>query len=377
MRILFISSGLAPEYGGSALSESSLAATLSGRLGVETICPAERLRESFARALGVPGARPFDAGDALRAWRGVGWLADSVRRADVVHVNGHWRWDNACLTALCRKLGKPYLLHPRGMCLVGHRRARLKRVWNLILGNAIVRGASRIIALSQYEVSQLEPYGVRDKVLVVPNGIRAPEKWRPTPRPKDRPPYFLYLGRIESRKNLVFLVHAFAEYRRAGGTHELTLMGPVEKGYDDAVRAAIREEKLEAVATLAQPQYDDGKWNALSWATAVIYPSHDEPFGRVPFETLAAGSIPVVPSDSGGAEYLRPFLPDSLYRQDDRASLAGVLTRIERAKPDIGPARRWVAETLDWNRIADRVIELYRSVSGVEETRHADSVSHM
>jgi glycosyltransferase involved in cell wall biosynthesis len=376
MRVLFVSSGLSARFGGAPISEASLAAHLGAHCSVSVLCPTERLDQTFLRQFGVREGhafRPFDVYSASRGKRTP--ISDLVDGADLIHLNGHWRWENYFFAALAKKKNIPLVLHPRGMCLVGHRKVWRKKIFNRYLGEAVVKSAAKVILLSQYEAGQLVPYGISaDKLAVVPNGITLP----PTPdTPTGRGNYFLYYGRLEARKNLLFLLDAFAQYRSQGGTASLWCMGPVERDYDVLLERRSQQLGLRDCFRLKEPTYGGEKWNIIRNSLAVVYPTKDEPFGRVPFEAVAAGVVPIIPENSGGAEYLGRFMPDCLYPQGETARLCEVLGRIEAAAKtgkDLGlsEARAWVARDLNWDRIAGEVFGLYTSLRSQDgQSRHA------
>ncbi len=369
MRVLFVSSGLSARFGGAPISEASLAAQLGQHCSVSVLCPTERLDMTFLRQFGVKEGHAFRPREVYAAWRGkASPLNALLEGADVLHLNGHWRWENYCFAELARKRGIPYVLHPRGMCLVGHRKVWRKKIFNRLLGSSIVRHAAKIILLSHYEAAQLTPYGVgEDKLQVIPNGITIP----PTdggPTGKGR--YFLYYGRLEARKNLIFLLEAFARYRQNGGNARLWCMGPVERHYDVLLERRSHQLNLRDSFRLKEPTYGGEKWNIIRNSLGVIYPSKDEPFGRVPFEAVAAGVVPVIPDDSGSAEYLSKFLPSCIYPQGDAGRLAEVLARLDTASrtgADLGlsKAHNWVARELNWAYIGEKVFGLYTSLTAL------------
>ena len=166
----------------------------------------------------------------------------------------------------------------------------------------------------------------------------------------------------------MFLIDAFKEYVQAGGKNKLRLKGPAEHGYEKALHDRIREHKLDHFVSVLAPSYGDDKWKFLGQAQAVIYPCVDEPFGRVPFEAVLAGSVPVLPIESGGAEYLEKVLPECTYQDTNPAALAEALALFDRkdASQDeiFKQARLRLREELSPEAIAQRFVETYREVAG-------------
>jgi glycosyltransferase involved in cell wall biosynthesis len=372
MHIIVTSQALTPWYGGSAISEASLCSHLGKNCKVTVLCREGAVDYAFVQSFGLKEVREYQPREVVDAWRKPGhWLRQLIDSADVFHLNGHWKWENYFFARLCVGRGVPYVLHPRGMLLVGHRRVLLKRIFNLMIGNWIVRNASAVIALSQFERTQFLPYRTReDRVVVIPNGISTPGPSRvnnSVASVNGQGSFFLYLGRLEARKNLVFLVRVFDRYVKQGGKSNLLLVGPVERGYDRVVAGEIEALGLGERVHMHAPIYEPERSQYLRKAQAVIYPTNDEPFGRVPFETIAAGGVPVVPDESGSAEYLKPFLPDCIYRHQDQESLLLTMKQIEARNSGLDDrletARHWVAERLDWTGITDTVMELYQKLS--------------
>lgn len=71
-----------------------------------------------------------------------------------------------------------------------------------------------------------------------------------------------------------------------------------------------------------------------------------------------------MPSESGGAEYLKPVLPESIYPTAKSGSLAKRMLWAERNSSEerrslLQNARDWVVSYLDWSKISSEIIHLY------------------
>lgn len=365
MQILFVSSGMRPEFGGSAHSEASLGAFLQKSAGARVFCPEGKYDSEFGEAHGLSQVEFYTPQDARSAWlRNVAPIADAIQHADVVHFNGHWDWKTPLLARACVRHQKPYILHPRGMLLVGHRRHRLKQLYNGLLGNRFVREAAHVISLSRFELRQFAPYAISpDKATVIPNGFDVARALSPAPAES---PYFLYMGRLERRKNLLFLVDAYAEYVRRGGQAKLVFLGPVERGYDAEIWRRAKEREVSAALSIYPPSYGQEKLNWMRRSLGLIYPAVEEPFGRVPFEAVLAGTQPIVPEESGSSEYLKPFFPHNIFRLENVDDLTQVLRDTEaganHSRPAIEKAQQWMKEVMGWSSIGNRVLLLYQEV---------------
>lgn len=376
MRVLMTSQALTPWHGGSAVSESNLASHLSEYCDVTVLCPRGSLDYAFAKSHGVKSIIEYHPRDVFDVWAGKkNWFAQVFERCDVMHINGHWRWENFLFARLSAQRSIPYVLHPRGMCLVGHRRVAAKRLFNFLIGNYVAKNASKVIALSQFEIGQFDPYPIEPrKIEVIPNGIVSSTRRTQLPPVKHlrEAAYFLYLGRIESRKGLPFLLRTYAQYFGGGGQARLVLAGPSERGHDAVLKKLAAELGISSSIQFLPPIYEAEKEELLAQAIAVIYPSHEEPFGRVPFETIAAGGFPIIPDQSGSAEYLRSILPSSIYLHENQRSLLEVMYEAEAGdrelrRSSLTHAQSYINRELTWERIAKRVYELYQSVVGTDQ----------
>ena len=365
LRVVFVSSGLMASSGGAPVSEMGLATALLHHHQVTVLCRQQRYEADFVRRTAL-GCRVIEYSLMDVCWlaAGTGKLRSLFDECDVLHINGHWRWENTVFAMRAQRLHKPIVLHPRGMMAVAHRNVWAKKIFNLVLGNYLMRRAAAIIGLSHYECRHFFSLPIDPaRVEVIPNGI---ELGGMAAQPVlDRGDYFLYFGRLEARKNLLFLIEAFGKYAASGGTQRLVLMGPVERRYDLKVYESATHYKVADRIEIIPPQYHGEKASIIQRALAVVYPAIDEAFGRVPFESIAMGTPPIISSESGAAEYLRALLPESVYEANDTMSLSRVLKRHESGHTDVSKllaAREWINLELNWSVVSVKVESLYQRV---------------
>lgn len=364
MKILFLSSSLAPQFGGAAVSESTLCGKLSSEHEVVVLSRKNRLDLAFTAKQGIKKVVSFKPSEVVKAFfDSEHYLCQLIQKAEVFHLNGHWFWENYFFARLCTRYDIPYILHPRGMLWVSYRRPLLKRVFNLVLGNWIVSHASKIILLSEFERTQLANYSIKEEnLIVIPNGVEIAELESSSSKPDES--YLLYLGRIEERKNLKFLIRSFEKAYQKNRALKLRLVGPFERGYEQILIKLIRELNLGEVVRVEGPLYGKDKEELLKGAQAVIYPAQGEPFGRTVFEAFAAGTLCLTPLQSGGAEYVRKFAPELLYPDHSEDMLAKKILNVGKMALDhrrrlIFEARSWVEQNLDWSLISKKILDSY------------------
>ena len=180
------------------------------------------------------------------------------------------------------------------------------------------------------------------------------------------PPYFLYLGTLQPRKNLVRLVEAFAAGGLPAQGHTLVLAG--RAGWlAEPLLAAVAALPADVRARVVLPGYIDETEKAalLSAATALAFPSLYEGFGFPVLEAQACGT-PVVCSDTSSLPEVAgegALLVDPL----DTAALAAALRRVA---GDEDLRRRLIRAGGDncarftWTRAAEQTLDILIQAAG-------------
>lgn len=104
-------------------------------------------------------------------------------------------------------------------------------------------------------------------------------------------PYFIFVGRLEKKKNIDGLVKAFSIFREKNKDTELILVGRSGYGADAA------RETISGVRVFGYVDRKDLP-SIVSGAIAFILPSHYEGFGIPVLEAMASGT-PVISSNAG------------------------------------------------------------------------------
>lgn len=115
--------------------------------------------------------------------------------------------------------------------------------------------------------------------------------------------HLLYVGKLEERRNLFFLLEVFRGLLQKDNTIELTIIGNGENHYKEAflkeAEDLIRENKLHYIEKISQKELG----TYYLQADIMVFPSQYEIFGMVLLEALYY-NLPVVSSDNGGADML-------------------------------------------------------------------------
>jgi glycosyltransferase involved in cell wall biosynthesis len=164
---------------------------------------------------------------------------------------------------------------------------------------ATMRRAAGVVTVSEFSRDEIRRlYDIPEsRIAVAPNAVDPVFR---DPRPKDAPvdaPFFLTLGNVQPRKNLITLIRAYRELiaRHPEIAERLVIVG--QEFY--AADAVLREAgELTRAGRIVFTGYisDDEILGLLQRATAFAYPSVYEGFGLPVIEALAVG-VPTLVSD--------------------------------------------------------------------------------
>jgi glycosyltransferase involved in cell wall biosynthesis len=187
------------------------------------------------------------------------------------------------------------------------------------------------------------------RVAVVP--LAAASNFRPATPTNARPPYILYVGTLEPRKNLPMLVDAWREVRRQHPI-DLVLAGRRREDFPEFkpetglhLHGLIPEHELPAL-------YSD--------ALAVVYPSSYEGFGLPVIEAMQCGAAVIASRDPAIAEVAgdAAMLLDGADKRAWVEALRSLLEQPDRL-PELRKKSLARAMGFSWARTAQLTREVY------------------
>jgi len=220
-----------------------------------------------------------------------------------------------------------------------------------------VARADRVLAVSEWTKRDLvERYGVAgEKVVVTPNGVD--EIFHPNGATPTRPPYALFVGAIQPRKDPLTALEALALLSDDLG---LVVVGPEKRGADE-VRTAVTRLGLDSRVEFAGHVELDELAALYRGAACLVFPSRYEGFGLPVLEAMASGT-PVVAAATGA---LPEIAGDAavLVEPADPAALAGGIERALADRERLVAAGLERARHFSWAESARRTLDVYRELT--------------
>lgn len=294
-----------------------------------------------------------------------GWLSSlprEIARADVVHVSGLLVWALPYIALLCRLLGKPLVVSPRGMLMtaaLGVKEAK-KTPFLALLRTLGVGRQAWFHATSEGEAEAISVRFPGSRVTIVANGVELPETGETGPWPEGLPAgdYVLYLGRLHPFKGLDAILEAFA--RAELGTTGLVLAGTGDEAYREALERGARELGIGDRVVFRGEVDGDAKSALLGHAAGLVLASRSENFGVAVAEALAHGTPAVVTTTApweGLATHGAGFWVAPVELAAGLRRLLALPAEERRAMGERG--RAWVASSFGWPAVATQMKEVY------------------
>jgi len=182
---------------------------------------------------------------------------------------------------------------------------------NKILFNFILRFSNKIIANSNASAKQFLNNKLNKKIEIVYNAVDIEEFKDSNPFPdiggvKSKDWLIAVVGSLQKRKAQDDAVKAVKIVKDTIPNVKLLLIGDGNKEFKNYLKRLVFE--LDVSNNVIFTGYRDDVLNILRYCRLLLFPSLNEPFGRVVIEAMAVG-IPVIGINSGG---VKEIIQDSI-----------------------------------------------------------------
>jgi len=301
LNLVMGSGSLYAKSSGPYLAVKGLADTL-GRLGheVTVIGTRDRWRSpqpseyGSARAMAFGQVGPY----SLHYAPGLGrWLDRAALPADIVSLYGLWLHSNHRLAKWAVGRNTPYLIAPSGNLSpvalnISRWKKKLSYHW---FGRDLLARVSVFQALAPGEVDDIRSYGLKQPIVLIPNGVdvrehpEAEEKANAIRARFDSEKILLFLGRLHPIKGIDMLLTAWSALGRAKEGWRLAIAGPDNGSHKAQLEAMVRELNIGESVTFVGPQHGEDKAAWFMASDLFVLPSRSEGFAMTPLEALSFG----------------------------------------------------------------------------------------
>jgi glycosyltransferase involved in cell wall biosynthesis len=231
-----------------------------------------------------------------------------IKLSDITHIQSLFNIQTPVSLFYSWLYKKPIVLSPRGslgLWVLGQG-SRFKKLWLklfiLPFSNYVVWHATAI-----QEKKEILNFFPKAKVEIIPNGIYTDEfkkinkikykdyiKKNITLNIKNTDKIIVSMGRLQKKKGFDILIDSFKEVLKIYPNSYLFIAGP-DQGEQINLENQIKSLKLEGRVYLVGSIENQKKIDFLGNADMFVLPSHNENFGNVYLESLAAGT-PIIAS---------------------------------------------------------------------------------
>ncbi len=376
MKILQVNHFLSPLHGGGSIDViSNLSKHLAKRRHEVTIFTTDfELDEVYIKSLDGVYVVPFhciaNIGLMLISPTMKRQLKKEIKNFDVIHIHCSRSYQNIIVHHYAKKHNIPCILQSHGSVLPFFEKQRLKKLYDWIWGYKILKGASKVIALTKTEAEQYKKMGVdENKIEIVPNGINLSEYYNLPTRGKFREKYaikseekmILYLGRIHKIKGLDLLVEMFSDLLKELDGVRLVIVGP-DDGFLSIVKKQIKNLKIGHKVLFTGPLFERGKLEAYVDADVYVLPSVYETFPVTVLEACACGTPVIVTNRCGIADILGKVGYVVEYDKDQLGDAILKILSDEGLRRRFGvEGKRLVREEFGWDNVVRKIEEMYET----------------
>jgi glycosyltransferase involved in cell wall biosynthesis len=297
-------------------------------------------------------------------------LTKRMSEFDIVHFHTYRTYQNLIGFRLAKRNGVPIVLTPHGTLGRISRKKMLKALFDVAIGQRMLRSLALAVALSENETRELQEFGLDEsRIRIIPNGID-PSWYETLPAPNefssqygfDGRRFVTYVGRLHRMKGLEHLIRAFSDVRRHVSNLDLVLVGP-DEGYQSTLRKLCVELGIEPWVHFLGFVDFPVKLSVFVDSEVVVYPASNEVFGLVPLESILCMTPVVVSEDAGCSSLIRQL------GVGETAPYGDVKTLSERIQSVIGErrtmesalerGRQFLLTQMTWDVIAREVAAAY------------------
>ena len=304
-------------------------------------------------------------------------IKENISSYDLVHVHEYRSLTGLSAGHYATKEGVPYILQVHGQLSRTRPSQGPKLVYDLLFGYRLLKGAARVIALSQREAQQFFTMGVcKEKIEIIPNGLEL-ENYAELPSKgffkkklgiHCESKLVLFLGRIHETKGIDFLIRAFAYMIEVKKYRDvfLVIAGP-DDGYLKKLKQISTDLKINSSILFTGRLSEEEKLTAYADSDLVVNVEPINVFGLVPLEAAACSRPVIVSTGNSISDFVREGRFGFSVKYGDTRELAEVMFKMlsdEDFARELGQnGQQYLRENLTWDKIVTKIEKVYNEIA--------------
>lgn len=285
------------------------------------------------------------------------FLRTHLNDFDIVHLH-EYRSNLNLVAGLVAASHPRFFLQPHGTFANYNTRLTAKSIYDFCFSARILSRVSALIAVSLSEQQLLTASLPHLPVHLLPNGITPPPPPRPMPVPER---FILYLGRIDRRKGIDYLIRAYAGSSLGSENIHLVIAGN-DDGFLTVCQHLVSSLHLNHLVHFPGAVGGQERTFLFQHALFLAYVATEEAFGLVPLEAAASGLFSVVSVDSGVTPWLTKFRAVYPVEYGNIAQLTAGLEKFSRSRFAIRLPSRiqdQIRLRFGWEKITRELVKIY------------------
>lgn len=177
--------------------------------------------------------------------------------------------------------------------------------------------------------------------------------------------YLLYIGKIEERRNVVFLIDLLKEISELRDDVKLILIGKGKKKYIDEVKKEIDKYKLRDKIIYREKMEQEELSKIYNMCDIFLLPTEYEIFGMVLLEAMYFG-LPVITTNNGGSSTMienekNGFICDTNNISKWKKIITNLLNNNDIYEKISKEEKRTIMSNYTWDKLADKFLKVYNS----------------
>jgi len=231
-------------------------------------------------------------------------LRKTVKEFDIIHLHDYRTFQNIIVWFYAKIYRVPYIIQAHGTTNMEEKKL-IKYIFDIIIGNRLLKDAERLIALSTKEVDLYKKMNIPiHKISIVPNGIGCVRhnltkgNFKGKYKINNNERLILFVGRIHRIKGLEFLIRSFYNVLDSYPNVKLAIVGPKDNFYDQLTNII---DKYKLTQHIILTGYLEGVelYNAYIDSDFFVLPSIYDAFPISVLEACSFG-LPVIITENNG-----------------------------------------------------------------------------